>query len=195
MALQFEIRHFMYELKRPDCFHGCNGKVFGWNLENPWRNWMKVAFGTTPWKVVLPFLTTLFGSKSELWGRKPVAEFPAAWEFLRSKPHAMLACLPWSQDAKLTAHPTSWGCFCFGGGGHFKDRTFVLLVKVSGLRFNIRNPVWKGSSLSGLGVLHMYTNLNWPTWGCSGRWCAGWLNAVGARSYWNDISHVSYVLR
>ena len=55
---------------------------------------MKVAFGTTPWKVVLPFLTTLFGSKSELWGRKPVAEFPAAWEFLRSKPHAMLACLP-----------------------------------------------------------------------------------------------------
>lgn len=39
---------------------------------------MKVAFGTTPWTVVLPFLTILFVNKSELWGRKPVAEFPAA---------------------------------------------------------------------------------------------------------------------
>ena len=53
MALQFEIRYLLYELKRPDCFHGCNGKVF----------WMKFVFGKTP--------------QTELWGRKPVAEFPA----------------------------------------------------------------------------------------------------------------------
>ncbi len=46
-----------------------------------------------------------------------------------------LPCLPWSQDAKLTAHPTSWGSFYWGG--HFKDHTFVLPVKVGGLQFTL----------------------------------------------------------
>lgn len=144
MALQFEIR---YELKRPDCFHGCNGKVFGWNLENPWRNWMKVAFGTTPWTVVLPFLTTLFGSKSELWGRKPVAESPASMAVLSLVgnffPASLMPCLHACPDLRMQSSlRTQLAEVAFvGGGWHFKDHTFVLPVKVSGLRFNIRNPV------------------------------------------------------